>query len=83
LTDRLQLTKAKEAQLNEILEASRREIDASRTEWESKLQSIRTKTNERIATILNDEQKKKFQQLLSEAGTYRESGRQGHGHGGH
>ena len=53
-----------ETQLNEILEDSRRQIDTGRKELESKMQTIRAKTNERIAAILNDEQRKKFQQIL-------------------
>ena len=63
LASRLQLTKEQEAQLNAILEDSKRQIDAGRKELESKMQTIRAKTNERIAAILNDEQRTKFQQL--------------------
>jgi Spy/CpxP family protein refolding chaperone len=83
LTGRLQLTKEQEAQLNAILEDSRRQINAGRTELESKLQDIRAKTNERIAAILNDEQKEKFKQLLSEADSHGRSSDQGRGHGDH
>jgi Spy/CpxP family protein refolding chaperone len=83
LTSRLQLTKEQEAQLNAILEDSRRQITAGRTELESKLQSIRAKTNEKIAAMLNDEQRKKFQQFLSEADSHGRSANQGRGHGDH
>jgi Spy/CpxP family protein refolding chaperone len=81
LADRLQLTEDQERQLNKILEESRQQIDGGRRELESKLQEIRTKTNERIATILNDEQKKKFQQLLTESGSHGGADEnRGHGH---
>ena len=83
LAIRLQLTKEQEAQLNSILEDSRLQINTGRAEWESKLQTIRTKTNERIAAILNDEQRKKFQQFLGEAGSHGRPGDQGRSHGEH
>jgi Spy/CpxP family protein refolding chaperone len=83
LADQLQLNMAQETQLNVILEESRREIDASRMEWESKLQTIRAKTNEKIAAILTDEQRKKYQQLLLERGSHGQPDQQGRGHGGH
>ena len=76
LADRLQLDDAQNAQLNAILEASRREIDAG-------MQAVRAKSNEKINAILNDEQKKKFQQILSEAGSHQRPEGRGHGHGGH
>ena len=83
LASRLQLTKDQESQLNAILEDSRRQIDAGRKELESKMQTIRAKTNERIAAILNDEQRKKFQQYLSEAKSHGRPADQGRGRGGH
>ena len=83
LADQLQLNNAQKAQLNAILEDSRREIDAGRMEMESKMQAIRVKANEKIAVILNDEQKKKFQQILGEAGSHQQPEGRGHGHGGH
>jgi Spy/CpxP family protein refolding chaperone len=83
LADRLQLTKEQKAQLNAILEDSRRQIDAGRKELESKMQTIRAQTNEKIAAILNDEQRKNFQQFLSEAKTHERPANQGSGHGDH
>jgi Spy/CpxP family protein refolding chaperone len=83
LTSRLQLTGDQEAQLKAILEDSRRQIAASRTEWDAKLQDIRNKTNERIAALLNEEQKKKFEQLLSEGASHGRSPGQGRGRGDH
>lgn len=83
LASRLQLTKEQEGQLNSILDDSKRQIDTGRAEWESKLQAIRAKTNERIAAILNNEQKMRFQQYLSEAQSHGRSSNQGRGHGDH
>ncbi len=80
LADQLQLTKEQEKQLGLILEDSRRQIETGRKEWDSKLQQIRTKTNERIAVILNTEQKQKFQGILSTAGSHGQADGQGHGH---
>jgi Spy/CpxP family protein refolding chaperone len=83
LADQLQLNNAQKAQLNAILEDSRREIDAGRMEMESKMQAIRVKANEKIAAILDDEQKKRFQQLLSEGESHGGLEGRGHGRGGH
>jgi Spy/CpxP family protein refolding chaperone len=81
LAIRLNLTGEQEAKLKAMLEDSRRQIAASRTEWNAKLQDIRAKTNERIASILNEEQKKKFRQLLNEGDSHGRSPDQGRGHG--
>ena len=83
LADRLQLTKEQKAQLNAILEDSRRQIDAGRKELESKMQTIRTQTNEKIAAILNDEQRKNFLQFRGEAKPHERPANQGSGHGDH
>jgi hypothetical protein len=83
LADRLQLNNAQKAQLDVILEDSRGEIDAGRMEVETKMQAIRAKANEKIAAILSDEQKKKFQQFLSESESHRGLEGRSHGRGGH
>lgn len=83
LADRLLLTKEQKAQLNSILADSRRQIDAGRKELESKMQTIRAQTNEKIAAILNDEQRKNFQQFLGEAKSHGRPANQGSGHGNH
>jgi Spy/CpxP family protein refolding chaperone len=83
LADRLQLTKEQKAQLNAILADSRRQIDAGRKELESKMQTIRAQTNEKIAAILNDEQRKNFQQFPGEAKSHERPANQGSGHGDH
>jgi Spy/CpxP family protein refolding chaperone len=79
LADQLQLTREQEKQLNVILEDSKRQIETGRKELDSKLQEIRSKTNERITAILNDGQRQKFQTILSTAGSHGRSDTQGHG----
>jgi hypothetical protein len=81
LAYQLQLTNEQEKQLGIILEDSRREIETERQGWDSKLQAIRAKTNERISSILNNEQKQKFQEILSAAGSHGRPPAQGHAHG--
>jgi Spy/CpxP family protein refolding chaperone len=83
LSGRLQLTTEQDAQLKAILEDSRQQINTGKMELETKLQDIRTKTNERISAILTGEQKKIFMQLLSEAQSHKGTGSRGHGHGNH
>jgi Spy/CpxP family protein refolding chaperone len=81
LADQLQLTNEQQKQLGVILQESRRQIETGRKEWELKLQEIRTKTNERIAEILSEQQKQKFKAILSTASSHGRSNDQGHGHG--
>ena len=79
---RLQLTAAQEAQFKAILEDSRRQINNGRAELEMKLETIRNQTNEKIAAILNDEQKRAFQKLLGEAAAHRGHSVRGEGRAG-
>jgi Spy/CpxP family protein refolding chaperone len=83
LAKRLQLNAEQAAQLKAILDESRLRINAGRAEYDSKLEAIRAQTNEKIAAILNDEQRKRFQQLLSEADAHRRPADRGDGRGGH
>ena len=79
LADQLQLTNEQEKQLGAILDDSRRQIETGRKEWDSRLREIRARTNERIAAILNDQQKQQFQKILSSAGSHGSTDGQGHG----
>lgn len=82
LAARLDLTEAQQRQLHEILEESRGRIARGRTEWESELQAIRRETNDRVAAILDEGQKKKYLAILAEAdrrGRPSREGRGGHG----
>jgi Spy/CpxP family protein refolding chaperone len=81
LADQLQLTKEQEKQLGAILDDSRRQIETGRKEWDSRLQEIRVRTNERIAAILNEQQKRQFLNIQSSAGSHGPTEGQGHGHG--
>ncbi len=83
LAKRLQLTTEQEVRLKAILEDSRLQINAGRTELQSKMETIRARTNEKITAILTDDQRKTFQQLLSEAGAHRHTLGHGEGRGGH
>ena len=53
--DRLNVTSEQEAKIKEILEESRQEILAGRTELQDRMDSIRIETNEKIARILNED----------------------------
>lgn len=79
LAARLDLTAAQQARLHEILEESRGRIARSRTEWESGLQAIRRETNDRVAAILDEGQKKKYLEILAEADRRGRSSREGRG----
>jgi Spy/CpxP family protein refolding chaperone len=78
---RLELSSEQQKQLNEILEESRRQIDTTRAEMGKKFDEIRAATNTKIAAILTEEQKKKFEQLLKEAEAHgrADPGDEGHG----
>ena len=77
----LQLSPEQQEQLEAILEESRRQIDATRAEMGRKFDEVRAATNAKIAAILSDEQKKKFEQLLKEADSHGRPDREGEGHG--
>ena len=74
----LQLTPDQQTQYKAILQDTRREVEASRAEMQRKMVGIRDQANVRIASILNEEQKKKFEQYLKDAGPRQDSsGRHG------
>jgi Spy/CpxP family protein refolding chaperone len=74
LAERLQLTADQQQQLKAILEDSRRQIEAGRVDMEKQLEAIRAQTNDRIAAMLNDEQKKMFRQYVTEGDLDRNPG---------
>ena len=65
--DRLQITPEQKTELKKILDDSRREINACRNELQNKMDEIRANTNDRIAAILDKDQKVMFEQLIREA----------------
>ncbi len=79
LARRLHLNPEQEAQLKAILEESRRQINSGRAELEQKMETVRVQTNEKIAAILDDGQKKEFQRLLSQAEAHRRGAVHGDG----
>lgn len=78
---RLELSPEQQKQLKEILAESRRQIDATRAEMGKKFDEIRAGANTKIAAILTDEQKKKFEQLLKEADVHGRPDRDDEDHG--
>jgi Spy/CpxP family protein refolding chaperone len=73
LTEVLGLTPQQQTQLKQIYDEWRRQNDAIRVEMEPKFEEIRHKFDEaraginaKIAAMLNEEQKKKFEQFLKE-----------------
>ena len=79
IIDRLQITSEQETQLREIIEDSRRRINACREELQEKMDGIRTDTNARIAAILDENQKNMFESLIRDAESRRGGGHHGRG----
>jgi len=73
----LKLTPQQQDQFKQIFEDSRRQIDALRAEMEPKFHAVQIQTNQRILASLNEEQKKKFEQMSKEMEARRESMRRG------
>ena len=72
---RLQLTPEQKNKLQEILDDSRRQINDCQEEMQDKMSNIRTHTNERISSILDEDQKSMFERLLIESESH---GGEGH-----
>jgi Spy/CpxP family protein refolding chaperone len=82
LVEQLQLTSEQQTQLRVILEDLRHQINEGSAEMERKLATLRDQANAKIVAMLNDEQKKKFEQILSESETRRDpAGRRGDSRG--
>jgi hypothetical protein len=77
--DQLQLTPDQQAKLKVILDESRGQIDAIRNGMRPQFDAVRDQTNLKISGILNEEQKKKFEQSIREAEQHRGAA---HGRGG-
>ncbi len=67
-TDRLaavlQLTPDQQIQLKSIYDDLRQQINSTRREMGERFDAVRARANERIASMLNPEQKKKFEEYL-------------------
>lgn len=77
--DQLHITPEQETNLKEILEDSRIKINACRIEMQSRMDAIRVDTNNRIAALLDKDQKSMFERLVREAEARRGSGHHGRG----
>jgi len=78
LAELLHLTPEQDAKIRAIYDETRRESAALSKEMEPKFEAIRNKTNSRIAEILNDEQKKIWEEFLKQRDESRDrSGRGG------
>jgi Spy/CpxP family protein refolding chaperone len=85
ISEFLKLTPEQDARFREIMAESFRELgklrtkqepifrqlDQLRQEQEPQLEAIRTETNRKLMTILNEEQKKKFSEFLKETENWR------------
>jgi hypothetical protein len=73
----LQLTPEQQVQLKAIYDELRQQLDAIHAEMSPKFDTVRARANERIASILNPDQKKRFEQFLQESGSRGEPYRRG------
>jgi len=84
-TDRLaavlQLTPDQQIQLKGVYDELRRQLDSTRREMGEKFDTVRARANERIASMLNPEQRKRFEEYLKETRSREEPYRRG-GDGG-
>jgi len=78
MTENLGLTPAQQAQIKPILEDTQQQMQAimkdeslSREDRGSKMRSLRDATDQKIRALLNDEQKKKFDERRKEQGPRR------------
>jgi periplasmic protein CpxP/Spy len=89
LTEVLGLTQQQQTQLKQIFDDWRRQNDSVRAELEPHFEAIRIKfdairieNNAKITAILNEEQKKKFEQFLKEQDVSRDTPRRRGGFAG-
>ncbi len=75
----LQLTPEQLTGFRAIMEDSRREIEALWIDQEPKIEAIRTETNRKLLEILNEDQRKKYQDFLKEMEQWRGRGPRGPG----
>lgn len=63
LQDELGLTQEQNKRFEEIMEAMRSQLETLSAEQAPKIDSIRSETNRKLSATLNEEQKKKFEEL--------------------
>ena len=79
MSQRLQLSPEQEAQVRQVFDDTRSQLDALRKESEPRVQEIRGRADERLRQALTPEQWQRFQQMREEM---RGRGRRGRGGGG-
>ena len=72
LAERLQMSPDQEVRFREIMAESRKQLEAVRAESAPKAAAIRADMNNKLLAILNDDQKKKFDEFLKEMESRRE-----------
>ncbi|HYK87766.1 MAG TPA: hypothetical protein VE398_03295 [Acidobacteriota bacterium] len=66
LVERLGLSHDQESQVRQVLDDSRKKLDAIRAESAPRLAVVRAEMDKKILALLNDEQKKKFEEFRKE-----------------
>ncbi len=66
LSEYLQLTPDQQTKFKEIMEESRRQLNALQVERAPRIEAIRSEANRKISAILTEEQQKKFSTFLKE-----------------
>jgi uncharacterized membrane protein len=72
LSEYLQLTPDQQARFRQILAESRTQIMSIRREALPRIEAVRADTHRKLAGILNEDQKKKFDQFVQEMAARRE-----------
>ena len=75
LVDRLQLSPDQDKRYREIMDESRKQLEAVRAESAPKAAAVRAEMNKKLLAILNGEQKAKFEVFVKEMEARREHNR--------
>lgn len=67
----LKMTPEQDARFKEIMQESRKKLDALSMQQGQKIQSILAETNKKISSILDEKQREKFQELLRDIENWR------------
>jgi Spy/CpxP family protein refolding chaperone len=67
MSKKCNLTQEQQAQVKDVLEASKDELKAAKDEFKDKLESVKARTDSEIEKVLTDEQKEQFEELKENA----------------
>jgi Spy/CpxP family protein refolding chaperone len=67
MTKKCNLTDEQQAQVKDVLEASKDELKSAKDNFKNKLESVKARTDSEIEKILTDEQKEQFEELKENA----------------